>query len=332
MPRHAELEAGFFKDPDIKKLLEENSDAVLLYIYYTVSCPNLLGIYQTDEKDDRVSIRYPLKKFVKAKSSVLQSRKIVFEDGWVWVVGKGNRIKGPKQWAAARKLLRELPKGLKIKEDFIKKYREDAIRYGYPIDRVSDLEFTEFKKFKKSKKNMASEGSNRNEIGNGAKILRDKQKGIPYPYPIDRVSANALPIPIPKKEELPKGNSRKPKIPKGESKPKTDSRVPRLLKFFGVVFKDTFGVIYKANFKVDGKIIKDQLQYAEKAYPKNYAEVGLAISMDEWLEKQKDLKEFKKTTIAGWLKDFNSINTDIDWQKMDWEDKQKEYEDVQNKS
>ncbi|MBE9572954.1 MAG: hypothetical protein IMF11_20205 [Proteobacteria bacterium] len=120
-------------------LLEENHDAVLLYLYYTINCPTLLGIYQTDDKDDRVSIRYPLKKFKKARNSILKSGKIVFEEGWVWVVGKGNRIKGRKQWACARKLLRELPKELKLKGQFVEKYGHIAIQYQCPIDGVSPV-------------------------------------------------------------------------------------------------------------------------------------------------------------------------------------------------
>jgi len=137
MPRHAQILKSFFKDKDIKALLKENSNAVLLYLYYSVTSENLIGLYQTDEEDDRVSIRYPLKKFENSKKLLEKRGKLRFEGGWVWIVGKANFVKGPKQWASAYKLLKDIPDGLQIKKDFLKKYGKILIGYGYPIDGVS---------------------------------------------------------------------------------------------------------------------------------------------------------------------------------------------------
>jgi len=139
MPKHAELKCSFWKDPKIKKLLKENPSAVLLYIYY-ISNPqiNVIGIYEIDDDDDRVCIRYPINKFVNSKKSLKNSGLVMFEGNFIWIVGKANHLKGWKQWAGAVKLLNELENGLSLKVKFAEKYEKSLIGYGYRIHRVSD--------------------------------------------------------------------------------------------------------------------------------------------------------------------------------------------------
>ena len=114
---------------------------------------------------------------------------------------------------------------------------------------------------------------------------------------------------------------------KGKEKTSPDKRVGRLLSFFSLAFKDTFDINYKPNFAGDSKIIKDQLRYADKSYPDGRGELGLAITMSDWLVKQGELGGFKKTTIPGWLKDFNSINADVNWGTIKWTEVEGQYQD-----
>ena len=260
MARHAQVNSDTYKD-----LRQEgfSHKAIYVYLYYTITSENLIGLYRVIPEDDRVSMGYPAKDYKKAKGELEEKRKLVFREGWLWIPGKAKKVNGPKQIQAACKLLKELEAPQSLKAEIAKKYPN----LGYPIDGVSPV---------------------------------------------------ALPIPIP--------------IPK-EKKEKTspDKRVGRLLSFFGFTFKDVFAVNYKPNFAGDSKIIKDQLRYADKSYPEGRGEIALAVTMNDWLGKQKELGTFKKTTIPGWLKDFNSINTDVDWDGVEWAEIEKEYENDQKR-
>jgi len=127
MARHAIIEADIYED-----LFEEgfSVDSIYIYIWYVITCKNLLGLYRTRYSIDRVSMGYPPKKFEKAKEKLEKFGKIFWEDGWVWIVGKAKKISGPKQTASAYKLLKEIPDTVKLKQKLLEKY--DTLSMGYP--------------------------------------------------------------------------------------------------------------------------------------------------------------------------------------------------------
>ena len=136
MARYAQINADFFDDPDF---IGWESEEKLFYLYHSITSKNLIGIYRTRDDKDTLSIGYPLQKYLKIKESVQNKVKILWEDGWIWIVGKGNKIEGEKQWKSACKLLKELPDSLKLKKMFVTKYKEKLIPHAYPIDGGCDL-------------------------------------------------------------------------------------------------------------------------------------------------------------------------------------------------
>jgi hypothetical protein len=131
MPRYAQIEAEFFCDPDFKFSPPMLKVKVrYFYLFYAVTSKNLIGLYRTDEDVDRVSMGYSKQDFTNCKTILIERNKLLWEDGWIWIVGKAKKVEGEKQLTSAYKILREVSDGLGLKQKFLEKYR-------YPIDRVS---------------------------------------------------------------------------------------------------------------------------------------------------------------------------------------------------
>jgi len=144
LPRYAEINEDIFDDLVTEGL---SYKAIYVYLYYSISSKNLIGFYRTRPTRDRVSANMDRVSWEKSKKELEEKGKILFAEGWVWIVGKAKKVKGKKQTASARKCLSEIPDTLALKKNFLSKY-----------DTLSPKS--------------------------------------------DRVSANALPIPIPKKREI----------------------------------------------------------------------------------------------------------------------------------
>lgn len=127
MPRHAIIKSDIYED-----LFDEglSVDAIYVYLWYIITSKNLLGLYRTRYGIDRVSMGYPPKKFKKAKEELEKFGKILWENGWVWIVGKAKTISGPKQITSAHKLLKEIPDTVKLKQKLLERY--DTLSMGYP--------------------------------------------------------------------------------------------------------------------------------------------------------------------------------------------------------
>lgn len=124
------------------------------------------------------------------------------------------------------------------------------------------------------------------------------------------------------------------KVKELKEKTSPDKRVGRLYKFFLFSFKDTFGIEYDHTAKpgADNSLIKQKLKWKSTLIPAERMELALACSMANWLMKQSETEEqYRKHTIAGWFKDFGSIVADVDWQTVNWAEKETEYEDDQRK-
>ncbi len=131
MPRYAQIEAEFFCDPDFRFSKPGLKVKIrYFYLFYAITSKNLIGFYRTDEDADRVSMGYSKKDFQVCKELLIEKNKILWEDGWVWIVGKAKKVEGDKQLISAYKILAEISDGLELKLKFLTKYR-------YPIDRVS---------------------------------------------------------------------------------------------------------------------------------------------------------------------------------------------------
>jgi hypothetical protein len=131
MSRYAQIKDDFFCDPDFKF-----PDPVIkvrvryFYLFYAITSKNLIGLYLADEEVDRVSMGYSEEDFENCKGILINKNKLLWEDSWIWIVGKAKKVQGGKQLASAYKILREIPDGLKLKRKFLDKYK-------YPTDRVS---------------------------------------------------------------------------------------------------------------------------------------------------------------------------------------------------
>ena len=132
MARHAQVNSDTYKD-----LRQEgfSHKAIYVYLYYTITSENLIGLYRVISEDDRVSMGYPAKDYKKAKAELEEKRKLVFREGWLWIPGKAKKVNGPKQIQAACKLLKELEAPQSLKVELAKKYPH----LGYPIDGVSSF-------------------------------------------------------------------------------------------------------------------------------------------------------------------------------------------------
>jgi len=132
MPRFGQINDDTFDD-----LLEEGIShyGVYIYLFYSVTSKNLIGLYRTQSNRDRVSMGYPKTFFKKGKKELEEKGKILWENGFVWIVGKANQIANNKQLIGARNCLRELRVPQPLLDKFVKKYPN----IGYPIDRVSRL-------------------------------------------------------------------------------------------------------------------------------------------------------------------------------------------------
>ena len=132
MARHAQVNSDTYKD-----LRQEgfSHKAIYVYLYYTITSENLIGLYRVIPEDDTVSMGYPAKDYKKAKAELEEKGKLVFREGWLWIPGKAKKVSGPKQIQAACKLLKELEAPQSLKAELAKKYPH----LGYPIDGVSSF-------------------------------------------------------------------------------------------------------------------------------------------------------------------------------------------------
>lgn len=119
MPRHAELNEDMFDD-----LINEGltQSGIYVYLFYSITSKNLIGLYRTRLDRDRITAGADEKSWQQGIREVTKKRKIVFKEGFVWIVGKAKKIKGKDQERAAQKILREYPDNLDIKHEFLERY------------------------------------------------------------------------------------------------------------------------------------------------------------------------------------------------------------------
>jgi hypothetical protein len=138
VPRYAQINDDVFID--LIKGEGLSWEAVHVYIYYTITSKNLIGMFRIDTEADMVSMGHPPLDMTKCLGELQEKGKVVFSGCWLWIVGKGKKVTGIKQEASARKTLKEnIDQGVPsaIVEKFNTKYPLLAIPYRYPIDGVS---------------------------------------------------------------------------------------------------------------------------------------------------------------------------------------------------
>jgi len=114
------------------------------------------------------------------------------------------------------------------------------------------------------------------------------------------------------------------------SKP-SDPRVTELKNFWIWKFEETFGVEPAFSFGRDFKLFKDLLGYvdSQKKIPADCKVLLIINLMADYLEKQKERDaQYKKTTVPGFKKAFETLITEVDWDNPDWEGAKKEYGDI----
>jgi hypothetical protein len=121
--RYENVQLDFWSDPDFEN---ESFEVKALYVYYLTSPhANLTGIYKIGDKSVLAETNISsLKKLRRLKERLQSLNKILFdkEHNLVWVVGKGKRLKGESQIAAAKKILKEDIPLCKLKDKFLRRY------------------------------------------------------------------------------------------------------------------------------------------------------------------------------------------------------------------
>jgi len=69
-------------------------------------------------------------KFETYRKQLQEKGKIIWKEGYVWIVGKAKKVNGEKQVSAACKCLSEIPDSLELKRMFMAKY--NTLSIGYP--------------------------------------------------------------------------------------------------------------------------------------------------------------------------------------------------------
>lgn len=128
MPRYAQIKCNIYDD-----LVNEgfSKEAIDVYLFYSITSQNLIGCYCTVSNRDRVSANMDRVSWEKGKAQLQEKGKILWENGWVWIVGKAKFVKGEKQIRAARICFSEIPDKLKLKSLFVKRY--DTLSIGNPL-------------------------------------------------------------------------------------------------------------------------------------------------------------------------------------------------------
>lgn len=138
------IEDSIWEDEDV---LRWSVSVKLLYIFLSTcgECHWMTGIYRPPiDRLIRVKTGLSQQQLDKARARLEAEGKIEWQDGWLWLVGKGNHsLIGPKQARGAVKHLEGVPVGLARR--FVEKYRDRLEGYGlngelapYCMDTVSD--------------------------------------------------------------------------------------------------------------------------------------------------------------------------------------------------
>lgn len=124
MPRYAQIKCDIYDD-----LVDEgySQEAIAVYLFYSITSRNLIGLYRTVPDRDRVSAHMDTLSWEKGKAELEKGGKILWRQGFVWIVGKAKFVKGEKLVAAAKKCYVETPDRLELKRLFAKKYNTLSI-------------------------------------------------------------------------------------------------------------------------------------------------------------------------------------------------------------
>lgn len=128
MPRYAQIKCDIYDD-----LVDEgySQEAIAVYLFYSITSQNLIGLYRTVSDRDRVSAHIDTLSWEKGKTELESGGKVFWKDGYVWIVGKAKFVKGEKLIAAAKRCFYEIPDRLELKRLFAKKY--DTLSMGHPL-------------------------------------------------------------------------------------------------------------------------------------------------------------------------------------------------------
>lgn len=128
MPRYAQIKCDIYDD-----LVDEgySQEAIAVYLFYSITSQNLIGLYRTVPNRDRVSANMDTLSWEKGKAELEKGGKVLWRQGFVWIVGKAKFVKGEKLVAAAKKCFSEIPNDVELKSLFAKKY--DTLSIGNPL-------------------------------------------------------------------------------------------------------------------------------------------------------------------------------------------------------
>lgn len=128
MPRYAQIKCDIYDD-----LVDEgySQEAIAVYLFYSITSQNLIGLYRTVPNRDRVSAHIDTPSWEKGKAELELGGKVLWRDGYVWIVGKAKFVKGEKLVAAAKKCFSEIRNDVELKSLFTKKY--DTLSIGNPL-------------------------------------------------------------------------------------------------------------------------------------------------------------------------------------------------------
>jgi hypothetical protein len=128
MTRYAQIKCNIYDD-----LVNEgySKDAIDVYLFYSIISPSIIGLFLTRPDRDRVSANMDTVSWDKGIKELQDGGKLLWDGGWVWIVGKAKFVRGPKQMRAAQVQFSELPDSLGLKALFAKRY--NTVSMGYTV-------------------------------------------------------------------------------------------------------------------------------------------------------------------------------------------------------